>query len=195
MSFPYKKFFNLFSVVGLLSLSLTGCVQLPAASYTPQNFGGNIKYDGKANIGKFTYVPFERGEVKSNQIENRGLGQILIEGDIAELVQRGTTIELERTGIKLGDAKYTIIGRIKTFHNDHIGFNARWSYLINYQILNSKTSAIELDKDYYADPKTISKFSATIGSLIKDINELIYSAYHKFISDPQTRKLLSEQNK
>lgn len=190
----YKKYFNLFSLVSLLSL-VTGCVQLPVASYTPQHFGDNIKYEGKANIGQFSYSPSERGIVQSNQIENTAIGKLLLDGDISELVQRGTSVELERTGIKLGNAKYTITGKIKSFKIDDLGFNATWSYLINYQIINSNTSSIELDRDYSATPKTVSKFTVTMSSIITDINELIYSAYHKFISDPQTRKLLSEQNK
>lgn len=175
----------------LCSAALTGCVSMPIASYTPQDYSNNIKYDGKANIGQFSYAPFEQGKVKSNQIENTALGSLILEGDIAELVQRGTALELERTGIKLGDAKYTVVGRVKEFKMDDLGFDITYSYLINYKLINSGNSSIVLDKDYRAEPKMVKKLSLTLNSLINDLNGMIYSGYQKFISDNEVRKLLS----
>lgn len=182
------KYIALFSFC--LSI-LTGCVNMPVASYTPQQYSDIVKYDGQANIGQFSYMPFEQGRVKSNQIENTALGAFVIEGDIAELAQRGTMLELERTGIKLGNAKYTIVGRIKEFKLDDLGFNTTWSYMINYKLINAHNSSIVLDKDYRAAPKTAPKLSMTLTTIVNDINSMIYSGYTKFISDHEVRKLLS----
>ncbi|WP_373777638.1 integrase [Glaesserella sp.] len=180
-----------FILLILSVLSLSGCVNMPVASYTPQDYSNNIKYDGSANVGQFSYAAFEQGRVKSNQVENTALGSLMLEGDIAELAQRGTMLELERTGIKLGQSDYTIVGRIKEFKVDDLRFNAVWTYTINYKIMDAKTSAIILDKDYSADPKTRNKFSITLTHLINDVNEMIYSAYRKFISDHEVKRLLA----
>ncbi|MDG6882165.1 Uncharacterised protein [Phocoenobacter uteri] len=178
-----------------LSIFFTvGCARLPVASYTPQYEGITTKINGQANIGVFSYIPFEQGRVRSNQIENTAVGNIYLEGNIAELVQRGTFIELERSGVEFGKGNLTIVGKIKKFKADDLGFNVDWNYTINYKIID-QNSTIKLDKDYMADPLRVSKFTITLQSIINDVNKLIYSGYKKFIDDPDVKILLSKPNK
>ncbi len=134
-------------------------------------------------------------KVSSNQIENTALGSVMLEGDIAELVQRATILELERNGVNLGNGKITILGRIKEFKVDDLGYSADWSYIINYQLVEVATGGILLDKDYSATPKRVSKFTLTLQKLIDDVNAMIYSGYEKFINDYDVRKILIEKSK
>ncbi|MDP8161888.1 integrase [Pasteurella skyensis] len=177
--------------IGLVGLLVVGCARLPVASYTPQYNGVTTKINGNANIGLFTYLPFEQGRVTSNQIENTAVNNFYIEGDIAELAQRGTIIELERAGVNLNNSNLTILGKIKKFRADDLGFNIDWSYIINYKIVD-KSGAIILDRDYIADPMRVSKWTITLQSVINNINSMIYSGYKKFIDDPDVRTLLAK---
>lgn len=180
-----KKLFLL-----LIASVLTACsAQAPITNYTPQDVTGGVKYQGNANIGQFTYAPFEQGIVRSNQIQNTAVGNIYLGTDIADFVQKATLIELERAGIKQNNTNVTVTGRIKEFKADDLGYSVDWSYIINYKLIDSKTSAILLDRDYVIEPLKTSKFDLTI--VFNSISKVVYLGYARFINDPDVRRILS----
>ncbi|VEG70398.1 Uncharacterised protein [[Pasteurella] aerogenes] len=177
-------------LVGLASALLAGCsVTLPVSSYTPQNY---TRFSGDVNIGEFTYAPFEQGKVKSNQMQNTAAGQIYTSSDIADLAKRGTALELEKTGIKLGDANIKLSGVVKEFKMDDLGYSVDWSYKINYTLTSLKTSSVLLSKDYVADTKKTGKFGLPM-DYANAANDMILSGYNKFITDPDVRKILEKK--
>lgn len=175
-------------LIGLASaFLLSGCsTTLPVSSYTPQNY---TRFSGDVNIGKFTYAPFEQGKVKSNQMQNTAAGQIYVSSNIADLVQRGTALELEKTGIKLGSSNIRLNGVVKEFKMDDLGYSTDWTYIVNYTLVNTKTSTTLLNKDYVAEPKKTGKFGLPI-DYANAANDMILSGYNKFITDPEVRKIL-----
>ena len=123
---------------------LASCsTSLPMDVYLPQN---HIRYTGIVQMGEFNYIPYQRGLVKSNRIKRGTGGGITLSKDIALLVERNTALELEKTGVSLGDSQLIITGEIQEFRVDDFGFNAEFSYLITYKLLDSKTSKIILNK-------------------------------------------------
>lgn len=181
-------------ILCLISLMmLSGCVSMPITNYTPQNTDYITKYKGSASIGEFTYVLFEQGKVKSNQIANTALGNFYLEGEVADFVRKANIIELERTGISLvPSSSVIIVGKIKDFSVDDLGFSGYFTYKINYKIIEKKTSAIIFERDYI-ETRRESKFNATLSSVITILNDLVYSGYDKFIRDPEVRKLLESK--
>jgi hypothetical protein len=179
------------SVVVVLGLFvISGCstaVTIPV-NYSPQNFA---RYEGRTDIGQFEYAPASAGKVAPNQIQNTAIGSIFIAANIAEVVKRATALELERTGIRLGDGNaLAVSGDVLEFKADDRGSSVKWSYSIRYRI-NRKSDGTELlNKVYIAEPKKTGKFGLP-SDYTPSINELILSAYDKFIRDEQARRAFS----
>ncbi|AGO16003.1 hypothetical protein [Glaesserella parasuis] len=174
-------------LIGIVASVLSACsVTLPVSSYIPQNY---TRFEGTANIGEFTYQPYLQGKVKSNQMQSTAAGQIYVSSNIADLVQRGTALELEKTGIKLGSSNIRLNGVVKEFKMDDLGYSVDWTYIVNYTLVNTKTSATLLNKDYVAEPKKTGKFGLPI-DYANAANDMILSGYNKFITDPDVRKIL-----
>lgn len=90
-------------------------------TYTPQNI---VLYQGKIDVGKFTYKPADQGKVEPNQIKNTAIGTLLIGANIADLVQRATALELEKTGILVNDTFPTqLTGDVLNFKADDLGYS------------------------------------------------------------------------
>ncbi|WP_324681591.1 integrase [Bibersteinia trehalosi] len=177
-------------LVGFVSALLAGCsTTLPVSSYTPQN---HTRFTGEVNLGEFRYLPFEKGLVKSNQMQNTAVGQIFTSSNIADLAQRGTALELEKTGINLNNSNIQLSGIVKEFKMDDLGYSMDWSYIINYKITNLNTSAVLLDKDYVADARKTGKFGLPI-DYANSANDMILSGYNKFITDPDVKIILEKK--
>ncbi|AFU18677.1 MULTISPECIES: hypothetical protein [Actinobacillus] len=177
-------------LAGLFSAILTGCsVTLPVSSYVPQNY---TRFNGNVEMGEFTYQPFQQGKVKSNQMQNTAGGQIFTSSNIADLAKRGTALELEKTGIRLVDSNVKLSGAVKEFKMDDLGYSVDWTYIINYTLTSTNTSAVLLNKDYVADPRKTGKFGLPI-DYANAANDMILSGYNKFITDPEVRKILEKK--
>ena len=71
-------------------------------------------------------------------------------------------------------------------------FNAEFSYLITYKLLDSKTSKIILNKTVGAYRKGVGKFSSS-ESYVNLVNSMILEAYMEFITDDEVRKIIKKQ--
>lgn len=167
-------------------LLLTGCAAtLPVAPYSAQNY---IRYNGSTGISDFTYTPFINGKVKSNQVQNTAVGQIMIASDIASVAQRGTALELEKTGIKLSDSGVSLKGDVDQMMFDDLGYSVRVRYTITYSFIDSKGVEI-FRRTYSPDEKKIGKFGAA-SDYSNAVNEMVLAGYSKFIVDPDVKRIL-----
>lgn len=178
---------DLAAVVGALFIS--GCSGTIPVNYSARNF---VRYEGRTDIGHFAYAPADAGKVAPNQIQNTALSRIFVAANIADLVQRATALELEKTGFKIGDNNPLVIsGEILEFKAADLGYSVDWSYSIRYKI-NRKSDSTELhNKIYVSEPKKSGKFGVA-ADLTPSINEMILSGYDKFIRDAQVRKIFSQ---
>lgn len=166
---------------------LSGCAGTIPVSYTAQNI---TRYDGSAHVGTFSYAPADSGEVAVNQIANTAIGKIYIPSSVADLVQRATALELEKTGIQLGAGNLVVSGDVLEFKADDLGYSVDWSYRIRYVISNSANNT-ELHRAIYtADPVKTGKFGRA-SDYSSSVNDMILSAYNKFISDAKVRAILT----
>lgn len=172
-------------------LLLGGCSGTIPVNYTPHNI---VRYHGSINMGKFTYAPADSGKVKPNQVQNTAAGSIYLPTNIGDLVQRATALELEKTGFQLGASPDLVLsGNVLEFKAADLGYSVNWSYSVDYVITNSTSGRKLLDKTYAADPVKTGKFGQA-SDYSSSINELILSAYDKFIQDPQVRQILTGQS-
>ena len=174
-------------LVGLMAVLLVGCGTLPVSQYVPQNY---TRYSGSVELGAFTYLPATEGKVRSNQVQNTAVGQILVATDIAQIAHRGTALELEKTGIDLKSSNVLLSGDVKKMMFDDLGFSVTIEYEIEYTF-SSKNGDTLLKKIYKSDPKRIGKFGMAndYGNVV---NEMVSSAYTKFINDPDVKKILQK---
>jgi len=176
----------IFGAIAVILLS--GCSVTIPVSYTPQNF---IRYQGRTDVGRFVYEPAERGKVKPNQIQNTAIAGIYIAVNVADLVQRSTALELEKTGFMIGDNyPLQVCGNVLEFKADDLGYSVTWSYSIRYKILRKSDSSVLLNKVYTAEPKKTGKFGSA-ADFGPSVNEMILSGYEKFIRDQEVRTIFS----
>lgn len=194
-------------------LLFTGCAATTIpVNYSAQNF---VRYAGKAEIGNFTYAPSEvyvsvgtgttvisnsrRAEpsrklatkVAPNQLQNTAIDNVYIGVNVADLVKRATALELEKTGFVIGDSNIQVSGDVLEFKANDLGYNVDWTYSIRYK-LTDKSSGLELfSKIYIAEPKKTGKFGMA-SDYTPSINEMILSAYDKFITDDQVKKIFTQ---
>ena len=171
------------------ALLLYGCAATIPVSYIAQNF---VRSEGRASIGHFTYEPADQGKVKANQIQNTAIGSIYLAVNVADLVQRATALELEKTGFVIGDDNpLRVGGNVLEFKANDLGYTVRWTYRIRYSIIRGGDSVELFSKQYEADPKTTGKFGLP-SDYGPSINELILSGYNKFIRDEEVRNIFSQ---
>lgn len=177
------------ALIGVIAaLFLTGCAGTIPVTYTPQNY---VRYAGASDIGKFEYAAATNGKVAPNQIENTAVGGIFFGVNVADLVQRATALELEKTGFAVGDKHpLQLSGDVLEFMADDLGYSVDWSYSIRYKIVRKSDSIVLLDKIYKADQKKTGKFGLA-ADFSPSVNEMILSGYDKFIKDDQVRKIYS----
>lgn len=199
---------------------LTGCAGTIPVTYSAQNF---VRYVGKADIGNFTYIPadvdivgganaisdvkryrnLKRGEtppprglakVAPNQLQNTAVGSIYVGVNIADLVKRATALELEKTGFLIGDNNsIQVSGDVLEFKLNDLGYSVDWTYSIRYKLVQKSDGLELLNKVYEADPKKTGKFGMP-ADYAPSINEMILSAYNKFITDEKVRKIFAQAN-
>lgn len=176
-------------VIASAAWVLCGCAGTIPVTYTPQNF---VRYHGEADIGHFSYKPAEQGKVKPNQLQNTAVGSVYIGVNIAELVQRATALELEKTGFVIGDTHpLQISGEVLEFKADDFGYSVLWTYSIRYTIARKADSTILFDKICTAEPKKTGKFSLA-ADYSPSINEMILAGYDRFIKDSEVRKIFGQ---
>lgn len=184
-----KKTYLKVGVAIIASVFLCGCAATIPVTYTAQNFE---RYQGRASIGTFTYVPADHGKVKPNQIQNTAAGDAFVTVNIAEYVQRSTALELEKTGFVLDDSNpLQVSGDVLEFKADDLGYSVTWTYSIRYKITRKSDSKILLDKVYVADPKKTGKFGLP-SDYTSAVNEMILAGYDKFIRDEEVRKIFRQ---
>jgi len=174
----------------LLVLLLAACGTLPV-KYEAQNYyripEGTKK---QLSVGKFIYEPAEKGGLAANQVHNTALGRIYVSANLADFVKRATALELEKSGFDLSDSSTTKIeGDVIDFTTDDLGFSVDWKYKIKYRILDTAENKTIFEKVYDADPTTTGKFGLA-QDFSPSANELILSAYDKFVRDPQVKAAL-----
>lgn len=182
-----KLISSLFSILLLFACTRS----VPLDSYSSQDYSKPIGYTGSVNIGNFAYVPYEQGRLASNQISNT---RIYLPTDIADLAQQATLVELQRNGFQLGNAKFTLSGKVKNLalnSGSSTGmFTMKINYTINYQLLNTENNTIILNRDYSA-----SKYTNIVSDyeIAETINKLFHAGYDKFINDYDVRKILERK--
>lgn len=184
-----RFWFAVLNSAGLIPLALClGC----AAATIPINYSAQnlVKLQGKVAIGTFSYRPADEKKVKPNQIQNTAMGRIFVGVDIKDFVKRATALELEKSGIVITETAPVILhGEVQEFKADDFGYSVDWSYSIKYQLEQMGTSKTLLDKVYVADRKKTGKTGAA-ADFSPSINEMILSAFEKFMNDHDAREIL-----
>jgi len=143
-------------------------------------------------MGDFTYAAAEEGKVRTNQIQNTAIGNIVIGEDVASYVRRATALELEKAGAVISSSDGTIIqGRVLRFRADDLGFSVRWSYKVRYEIIRKTTGKQLLAKTYNAQPRTTGKFGMP-DDYVPVFNSLIRDGIEQFMADARKGGYLSE---
>ncbi len=177
------------AIMLLAVFELGGCASptIPV-TYSAQNV---TRLKGELSIGDFTYRPAVEKKVKPNQVQNTApLGQIYIGANIADLAKRATALELEKSGVGIGEQhEIQVSGEVMEFKADDFGYSIDWTYSIQYKLCRMKDSQVLLNKLYVADLKHTGKTGAA-ADFAPSINEMILSAYEKFINDNDVRALL-----
>ena len=206
------KCVNALLAIGL-ALGMTACSGTIPVNYTPQNF---VRFEGSTDIGPFTYAPSRGSEViveptnavnpaafdgttarrltiAPNQIQNTAAGQIYIGVNVGDLVQRATALELEKTGFKIDDrSPLRLSGEVLEFKADDLGYSVDWTYSVRYLIEQKSDGGLLLNETYVAEKKRTGKFgqAADYSSVV---NEMILSAYDKFIRDPRVQAIFGRE--
>lgn len=200
------------TAIGIV-LGMTACSGTIPVNYTPQNF---VRFEGSTDIGPFTYAPTKAAEVIAeptktlnpgafngaaprrlsiapNQIQNTAAGQIYLGVNVADLVQRATAMELEKTGFKIDDrSPLRLSGEVLEFKADDLGYSVDWTYSVRYVIDQKSDGGVLLSETYVADTKKTGKFGQP-ADYSPSINEMILSAYDKFIRDPRVQAIFGRK--
>lgn len=178
------------TILGLIIVLLvSGCAGTIPVTYVPQNF---VRYSGQTDVGTFSYEPSDKGKVQPNQIQNTAVGSVYIGANIADLVQRATALELEKTGFTIGQGHpIQVSGNVLEFKADDLGFSVIWTYSIRYKLTRKADSTVLLDKIYTADPKKTGKFN-TAADYGPSVNEMILGGYDKFIRDEEVKRIFPQ---
>jgi len=200
------------AVIGL-ALGISACSGTIPVNYTPQNF---VRFEASTNIGPFTYAPSKTSEeivepakavnpgafngsaprrlsIAPNQIQNTAAGQIYLGVNVADLVQRATALELEKTGFNIDDrSPLRLSGEVLEFKADDLGYSVDWTYAVRYVIDQKGDGSILLNETYVAEPKRTGKFGQP-ADYAPSVNEMILSAYDKFIRDPRVQAIFGRK--
>lgn len=181
--------------LAVCALTLSACSGTIPVNYSAQNF---VRYKGAVDIGPFDYAPTRISEregrpVAANQLQNTAVGSIYIAVNVADLVQRATALELERTGVAIGqDSPLVLSGDVLEFKAADLGYSVDWTYSVRYVLKRRSDNESVLSEVYAADPKKTGKFGMA-ADYAPSVNEMILSAYDKFIRDPKVRALVESK--
>lgn len=179
-------------LIAVLAVLIAGCAgTIPTDTYTPQNY---VRYNNQNEIdmGTFTYVPLTnlKSGLKSNQLQNTTFGNIYISTDVADMVKRGTALELEKTGLLLKDsANLVLTADILELKANDFGYSVHWTYKVRYKIQDKQTGSMLLSKNYHPPMKKTGK-SEQPSDLAPVVHQVVLDGYDMFIRDPDVRALL-----
>lgn len=175
MKFPFKVMGSV-----TLALSVSACSGTLPASYTPQTFVA-LPHT-KAAVGQFNYLPEDEGKVRSNQIQNTAIGQILIGEDISTYVKRATALELQKGGTHVDSTSGKVVSaQVNKLLADDLGYSVRWSYSVTYDV-STKAGNQLFSKTYNAKPRKTGKFSMP-ADFVAVFNALITDGVEQFMAD------------
>lgn len=151
-------------------LALVGCSTTIPVNYVPSP---SIRGSGDIEVGKFTYIPYTKNEVKANQFQSASvaIGAMYLAENVSDLLEQSLTKELLAAGFstdKVADLK--ISGEVNKFLYDWIGIVEMDLYLdVKYTISKNGNIIKTLDiSSHKALPKTPGYDSEAIRSTIAD---------------------------
>ena len=174
---------KLFLVV-FAALFLVGCSTTVPVNYVPSPI---MKGTGKVDVGDFTYEPADQGKVKQNQYQQAtgSIGAMYIPEDAGSLLAGALKKELVASGFDVtNDANIEIVGNIKQFKYDWIGFVEVDFYLdVEYTVIKKGSVVFkEIIKSHKAAPKTLAQDSeATRAAISSNITDLLQKLRSKKI--------------
>lgn len=164
-----------------LFLFLGACSATLPVEYTPQTYL-SVK-PGKVSIGNFSYVPYEEGKVKANQIQNSAVGSIYIATEVANFVKRATALEFERAGITLDDdAPVRIDADIEKLRAGDLGYSVQWNYTIVYRFVEKKSGNVVFERSYSPPTVKTGKFGHA-SDYTPNVNELVLAGIEDLLRD------------
>ncbi|MGC6511159.1 MAG: integrase [Parvibaculales bacterium] len=169
------KFKNLIVLLAL-SFSVGACSGTLPVEYNSQSY---IKIKNKElALGEFSYIAFDEGKVKSNQISNTAIGSIFIGEDVALYFKRATAIELGNAGVVINNEDdLELSGNVIQFEADDLGYSVDWTFKVHYLLQNKSKEETLIDKRYSAKERKTGKFglpsdfSSVVNLLMVDVIE------------------------
>lgn len=166
-------------LLGLMAL-LGGCSTTMPINYVASP---SIRGQGDIAVGKFQYIPAQKGLVKKNEFQkpSAAIGTMYMSDNADALLKSSLTKELIAAGFNPNDnAEITINGDIKQFLYDWIGFVEVDFYLdVEYTVTkNDQVIYKKIIKTHKASPKAMggtdseavrSAISTNIGELLQDL--------------------------
>lgn len=151
-------------------LALVGCSTTIPVNYVPSP---SIRGSGDIEVGKFTYIPYTKNEVKANQFQSASgaLGAMYLAENVSDLLEQSLTKELLASGFSTEkNANLQISGEVNRFVYDWIGFTEMDMYLdVKYQISKNGNTIKTLDiSSHKALPKVAGYDSEAIRATIAD---------------------------
>jgi hypothetical protein len=155
------KLMKILAFAAITSMA-TGCANAPIViNYTPSS---TMSVDGELKVGNFRYLPGENNSrIKSNQIRNTAIGNVLFEKNIDEYFETALFTESRFVGIEIKDSSNTVSGEIIEFLIDDLGYNVDWTLEVKYQVSNSDNS--ECYSKVHKFEKKTAKFANVFGTL------------------------------
>ena len=149
-----------FFSLGMLTILLSGCGVYVNVdnNYTA---GNTVRYHKAKElaIGSFTYLPYIKGELSHpTEVFLEGPETIYISVPVADLIKKITVSELEKTGIPISDlSNYVLNASVEYLRVGVVGFSGlQYTYIVNYEIKNSKDGSVLVSQKYAATPLTMS---------------------------------------
>jgi uncharacterized lipoprotein YajG len=171
--------------ISLLTLALfaTGCSTLPV-NYVPS---ASMRGNGNIKVGKFKYIPADKGQVKPAEFQKVGaaIGSISISEPVVDLMRSALRKELIASGFSVEpDAPITIEGDIHRFLYDWIGLLEVDFYLdIDFRVIkNGQVVLTYKANSHQKAPKTMAQDTEAIKAAIsRCIDDLFLEARSKKI--------------
>lgn len=157
-------------------LFFAGCstVVVPTV-YTP---GSTMTVAGEESVGLFTYAPADAGKLKTNQIQNRAMGDLMFDKSVNVFFEDAVFAESRRVGIDVTTEGPLLHGVINAFVADDLGSTVRWSLDVTY-IVDNRSGATPC----YRDTKRTAAISGKDGDAYSGMTGLMRSNIESLFSD------------
>jgi uncharacterized lipoprotein len=170
-------------LVASAGLALSGCVNTVPVSYAPSS---TLTASGAVDVGDFKYLPAAEGKVKPNQLKNTAVGGIHLDQDISVFYRNAVFTELRFVGVKVASDNVRLIGEIKEFLVDDLGYSVDWTVDVRYIVTNKTTGAVLYDSEKVTKNKT-NKF---VNALVA-LNQQMKANIEALIQDPAFTKSIN----